>query len=173
MITRELLEKLDTPRKYINEILTQDSVYGDTIAQLAREYILNGEAVALVPYDNEETRAQAHERAIQYLDRAKALSDNEKTQYMLMYLFWMHCVPYAKRFYRMLDIGDDIFYETMKDMTYKLQECVSVHDAVGVFVDWFFLLFDMKLFGTGRLQFEVYRFSMKIRPYHPADHGRP
>ena len=158
LVTIELLEKLDTPREYIDQILVQDGIYGETIEKSAKEYILTGEAVALVPYDSEEARTKAHERAIQYLDRAKALSTDEKTQYMLMYLFWIHCIPYAKRFYKMLSIDDEIFYTTMKDLTYKLKECVAVHDAVGVFADWFFLQFDMKLFGTGRLQFEVYRF---------------
>ena len=159
MICAELLQKLDTPQKHISFILEQDARYGEAIEEIAKGFMLSGDEAALVPYENANARSAAYDRTKQYLDQVKALCADEKTQYLLMYLFWLHCVPYAKRYYKLLHIDDEVFYATMKDLTYKLKECEAVYGVVGVFVDWFFLLFDMKLFGLGRLEYEIKQFD--------------
>ena len=44
----------------------------------------------------------------------------------------------------------------MKDFSYKAKECKTVYGICGLFVNWFFLFFELKEFSLGRLQYEVY-----------------
>lgn len=50
----------------------------------------------------------------------------------------------------------DIFYDSMKDITYKMHECQKVYGVTGIFVGfWYDGFFDMTRFALGRLQFEM------------------
>lgn len=53
-------------------------------------------------------------------------------------------------------IDDTIFYDTLRDLRYKLEECKLVHNQTGTFVPkWYKGFFEMKIFALGRLQFEI------------------
>ncbi len=53
-------------------------------------------------------------------------------------------------------IDDKIFYDTMLDLKYKLEECRLVHNCCGTFVpNWYKGFFEMRIFALGRLQFEL------------------
>ena len=57
---------------------------------------------------------------------------------------------------RVVAIDDTIFYNTMLDLRYKLEECKLVHNQIGTFVPkWYKGFFEMKIFALGRLQFEI------------------
>ncbi len=84
-----------------------------------------------------------------------ALTHNvcEYTAYMLLLI----CLaPELHKRYIQKGIDDKIFYETMSDLRYKLEECRLVHGKCGTFVAWWYKGFlEMKIFALGRLQFEL------------------
>ena len=58
--------------------------------------------------------------------------------------------------YRACGIDDGIFKNSMLDLKYKAIECHKAFGIWGSFVAWWFAgFFKMKLFGLGRLQFEL------------------
>lgn len=96
-------------------------------------------------------------------DFSKALEDTknlalnhnvcEYTAYMLLLI----CMaPDLRERYIQKDIDEIIFYNTMRDLRYKLEECRLVHGKYGTFVPWWYKgFFEMKIFALGRLQFEI------------------
>ena len=52
--------------------------------------------------------------------------------------------------------SEKIYYDTISDLKYKLDECMLVHKKIGTFVpSWYKGFFEMKIFALGRLQFEI------------------
>jgi hypothetical protein len=52
--------------------------------------------------------------------------------------------------------SEHLFYNSMMDLRYKLEECRLVYGVVGSFVcKWFRRFFDLSRFALGRLQFET------------------
>ncbi len=61
-----------------------------------------------------------------------------------------------KELYAERGISDDIFFNSMLDLKYKLTECKLVKGIRGSFVaSWFVGFFNLTRFALGRLQFEV------------------
>lgn len=51
--------------------------------------------------------------------------------------------------------GEALFYETIKDLAYKLEECRQVKGVLGNFVPfWYSIFYELKLFMLGRLAYE-------------------
>ena len=58
--------------------------------------------------------------------------------------------------YREKELDESIYYRSMADLGYKLEECRLVYGINGSFVaSWFAGFFNMTRFGLGRLQFEI------------------
>ncbi|MBQ8740624.1 MAG: DUF5596 domain-containing protein [Clostridia bacterium] len=91
------------------------------------------------------------------LEDIKSLAESanicEYTAYMLLFI----CLaPKLHTRYKQKGISDAVFYDTMADLKYKLEECRLVHGKVGTFVaSWYKGFFEMKIFALGRLQFEI------------------
>ena len=57
--------------------------------------------------------------------------------------------------YKEKGVDESIWYDSMMDLLYKLNECYAVHGVWGTFVAfWFDRFFEMTRFALGRLQFE-------------------
>lgn len=68
--------------------------------------------------------------------------------------------------YRIRGIEESIYYCSMADLAYKLEECRLVHGINGSFVaSWFSGFFALTRFGLGRLQFEL----VKTAENHTVD----
>ncbi len=83
----------------------------------------------------------------------KLLDIHEHTSHMLLFLALGEKLRlrYAERGY-----DEAIYWHTMHDLTYKLEECHLVHGTVGSFVaPWFSGFFNLTRFALGRLQFEI------------------
>lgn len=66
--------------------------------------------------------------------------------------------------YRQRGIDEGIYYRSIADLAYKLEECRLVHGIHGSFVaSWFAGFFALKRFGLGRLQFEIVSTSEDYR----------
>lgn len=158
MLTTELLLKISTPEEHIPQIMEYEAKYGGVMEKLAQEYLFAGTLPACVPYVDDDQRMAAYWLADAYTKRAGALGNTPAEDHMLQYLFWLHCVPYGRKFFSLLGIDEAVFTASMNDLNYKTRECLKVKGHLGVFTNWFFLFFDMKLFALGRLQYELSRF---------------
>ena len=91
------------------------------------------------------------------IDDTKTLANNKGicvyTAHMLLFI----CLaPKLYKKYIEKGIGEKIFYDTMMDLRYKLEECRLVHGVYGTFVpNWYKGFFEMRIFALGRLQFEI------------------
>ena len=88
------------------------------------------------------------------------------------------CLPEIRRRYKQKGIPDEIFWNSMMDLRYKLDECRQVKGKWGTFVaGWYKDFLELKLFGLGRLEFSQTQFPGKepylcggltIRPQDPV-----
>lgn len=87
----------------------------------------------------------------------QVLGLHEYTVSMLLFL----CLgEKLKARYAERGIDEAVYYATMADLRYKLEECRLVHGVVGSFVaSWFSGFFDLTRFALGRLQFEIIKTS--------------
>ncbi len=99
-----------------------------------------------------------HSRILRLADEAATWLDvHEYTTELLVYL----CLskPLKER-YRARGIEEAVFYRSMLDLRYKLEECKAVKGIVGSFVaSWFEGFFELTRFALGRLQFEIVPFG--------------
>ena len=66
----------------------------------------------------------------------------------------------AEREYEARGIEKRVFFDTFRDLRYKLEECKLVRGVVGTFVFWWFgRFYDLTRFAFGRLQFETVEFG--------------
>lgn len=84
---------------------------------------------------------------------AESVGVHEYTAQMLLYL------AMAKKLRERYDergIDEEIYYNSLKDIKYKCEECKLVKGIVGSFVaSWFSGFYNLTRFALGRLQFEV------------------
>ncbi len=60
--------------------------------------------------------------------------------------------------YRFVGMEDEVYYETMADLKYKLKECEENRHVPGTFVTWWFDgYFRLTRFAFGRFQYEIRR----------------
>lgn len=154
---KEYLCKIGFELDDINFIIANNRKYADVIEPIVKEYILNLKAEPFVQYRSNE-RALSFKKAESFVKQIHEKIPGEN-EYVLNLLFWLNCIPYLHKVYKQLCISDEIFFESMKDFSYKVKECKSIYGICGVFVNWFFLFFELKEFSLGRLQYEVYQFD--------------
>lgn len=159
MVTEALLKEIGVLDEDISLILEQNSIYVDKIKPLACEYQKTLGHEPFLPYCSDKEKEEAYERAVRYSEKVMELNANN--YHMLHLLAWLNLVPGLKRRYEELGIAYDVFLSTMKNIVYKIAECKTVYGTPGVFTDYFFVDFDLKLFELGRLQYEAFRFTGK------------
>ncbi len=81
-------------------------------------------------------------------------------EYVTEYLLFACMTKYAEPRYIEHGLGYDVYYNTMSDLRYKVEECKLAKGFPGCFVaDWFIGFFRLKRLAFGRLQFEVIDFG--------------
>jgi len=85
---------------------------------------------------------------------------HEYTSGLLLFL----CIAEKLRLrYAERGLDERIFWNSMADLRYKLEECRLVYGIVGSFVaGWFYCFFDLTRFALGRLQFELMTLSRDV-----------
>jgi len=87
----------------------------------------------------------------------KRLKIHEYTVSLLMFLCMAKVL---RRRYEERGIPETIYFNSMMDLRYKLEECRLVYGICGSFVArWFPRFFDLTRFALGRLQFEMVAFK--------------
>lgn len=77
-------------------------------------------------------------------------------EYTIDLLFILECTSYLQEKYEADGISQNIFIDTMKDIKYKLGECIRVKNIFGNFVvKWYEGFFCLKRIALGRLQYEI------------------
>ena len=75
-----------------------------------------------------------------------------------LYLVYLICISRElKEKYKQKGIGDDVFFDTMKDLRCKLFECCETDKVWGVipFASWFYSMFHMNIFALGRMEYNL------------------
>ena len=76
-------------------------------------------------------------------------------EYALNMIFYILLTPHLKKQYKIRGITE-LFDNTVLDLKWKLFECFNLYGSWGTFDPvWFIRAFTLKLFGFGRLQFEI------------------
>lgn len=88
--------------------------------------------------------------------------------YSLYLLFYLCASKTTKEIYQKNSINEQVYIDSMKDLTVKLQECKKNYDVWGNATScWFFRFLYAKCFALGRLQFECIPFPLP----HYQGHG--
>ena len=88
-----------------------------------------------------------------YIEKvAEILGENVHTVNMT---FWLMCTLPLKEVYKKNNLSDEMYYDTVSDLKFKLNECKKMHDVWGTHVTWFAPFFKLKRFAFGRLQYDV------------------
>ncbi len=82
--------------------------------------------------------------------------------YSLQFVMLLQCAVLLKADYERCHIDLLLYYDSMKDLTYKMHECQKVYGVTGTFVGWWYGgFFDRTRFALGRLQFEITNLHLK------------
>lgn len=153
MIREEYLKKIGIDENDASCIIELNTKYFGRIKPFVEEY------VSYIPeeflsYYKEGQRAETEKRTTAFTDAVES-ELSELNKYTARLLGWLNCIPYLHERYRKHNISDEIFYDTMKDFSYKIRECQDVYNVIGLFVNWFFIFFDMQIVALGRLQYHI------------------
>lgn len=81
-------------------------------------------------------------------------------EYTLELLIFMCMSRKMKEYYVEKGISEEIFDNTILDLRYNMDECKLIYGIVGTFTaPWHIEFFELKVFGLGRLQFEIDSFG--------------
>ncbi len=109
---------------------------------------------------NEYMYPEADELRKALNDLTKLAEDNGINVYSIHCVFLIHCAEILKGRYEKAGINEEIFWDTMADIKYKLKECMDCEEVPGIFVaDWYYGFFDMTRFAYGRFQYEMREFD--------------
>lgn len=142
---RTLMKKLELPEKAEEEFtavikkLDTDLQFGREIDKLVMRFMF--------------PKAHDIRRFLEKLPPlAERYSVNENT---LQFVFLLLSAEVMAKRYVKQNFPDEVFYETVKDLKYKLQECLVCKGYNGTFVPhWFEGFFRLERFGLGRFQYE-------------------
>lgn len=167
MISYELLKRLNFETDDIEYILDCEKKYGDIIHPFSSEFMLTNGKQDFKPYEIKQSE-EKYNFAAKTMEKVSSSVPDCDNEYVLQLLFWLHCLPFAKKYYDENGISEEIFYDTMKDISVKTRECKEQHGKTGTFTVWFFLYFDYLYFALGRLQFYTEMYNHK--PYKFSDY---
>ncbi|WP_281531995.1 acyltransferase domain-containing protein [Anaerocolumna aminovalerica] len=86
---------------------------------------------------------------------------NVHSYIMSMLLLVLSCKPLLK-LYHERNISEDIYWNTVEDLTCKLNECYQLYGIWGTFVrEWFPRFYQMSRFALGRMQYEYSIFQLE------------
>ncbi len=82
---------------------------------------------------------------------AGKLGEHHFTVYLV---FLLECAVKIKPIYDEKGISEEVYYDTMTDISYKVAECKKIHGVYGVDVfSWYHAIFGMYTFKLGRLEY--------------------
>ena len=138
MLAKDLFQNIGFSDEMIANYNKYKTVFGDGCDSFAKAYMRDGK-------DFNEARAEMRELA------------PEINVYTADMIFILECTGYAYEDYLKKGIGQDVFYNSMCDITYKARECMTYKGVFGTFVpEWFKGFLEVRRFGLGRLQYDLW-----------------
>ena len=157
MITEGYLVKIGLEASDIDFIMQLNKKHMADVEMLVSEYIAGLKIKPFVPYEGNEWEL-SNERTKAFIKRVQDMMP-EENKYSAALVAWVNCVPYLYDIYKRYNIDENVFYESINDFSYKVNECKNLYGVCGVFTNWFFSFFDLKLFSLGRLQYQPFGFE--------------
>lgn len=140
-------EEAQTELKRIEERLDAEADFGSDMDALVNGYMF--------------PEAEDIGKYLDVISRELAGKYNEH-EYSLHEIFLLNCAEILYSRYKEANLPDEIFYDTMCDLKYKLMECIECKGVWGTFVaGWDDGFFRMTRFALGRFQYEPSEFSHK------------
>lgn len=105
------------------------------------------------------------------LEARKLLSEKSGVElYTVNFVFMVAASKRMKVDYIAAGHSEEIFWETILDLKFKLFECKMVHDVWGNFVeDWYDIFYKVDIFKLGRLEYEVCEYPEEAPVYTFGD----
>ena len=76
--------------------------------------------------------------------------------FVVHHLFLIFCAEETRQLYERAGFSDNLYWDAMKDLKYKMEETYQLYGVWGVYCGWWLDGFlKMKCFCLGRLQFEI------------------
>lgn len=112
----------------------------------------------IAAYENDEIEGDGWKSLLS--ETAEAARICGESEYTVHLLFLILMAPHMHELYRRNGISDEVFYDSLGDLKWKLLECIRMHGIIGTFVaDWHLRFYKMILFALGRLQYEIKKFG--------------
>lgn len=149
-----VMEKLGFPEEAINVFaafekrLDDEADFGNRLDELNARYLCR---------ENEKQLdcKQLH-REIAELADEKGVSP-----YTLDLLFLLNCTQALFERYKEGSVSENIYWDTMMDLKYKLVECIDCEEVYGVMCwSWYREFFTMERFAIGRFQYQMSQTSV-------------
>lgn len=81
--------------------------------------------------------------------------------YTINLILVLVCAKNVKALYDKKGVPEQVYFDTMSDISYKLQECKKLHNIWGIFsLDWYRGIFSLRTFKLGRLEYEIMPFPL-------------
>ncbi len=157
MLNKINLEKMGFSSEDAESIIELNLEFAHKIMPIVNAYMNGMKIEPFVTYTPEGGTAASQRASAFIKDVQTALP--ELDEYKARFVGWINCVPFLYETYKQIGISEEIFFDTMKDFSYKLKECRDVYNRFGLFTDWFFIFFEMKAVALGRLEYEVRPFG--------------
>ena len=142
----DLMIKIDFPKE-------AQHVLCSALDKILADNLLASRFDALLSVYDENKDCDYKALVAESADIAASVGIHSYTSQMLLYLA---LGKRLKERYAELGIDESIFYASMCDLRYKLEECRLVYGEVGSFTNnWFQGFYDLSRFALGRLQFEI------------------
>lgn len=87
-----------------------------------------------------------------YIQKVSELTDIHR--HTVNMVFWLLCAKPLKYIYKINNISDEVYYDTISDLKPKLDECYRTFGIWGTFTNWFTKFFKLQRFGFGRLEYD-------------------
>ncbi len=147
-----LMKNIDFSEKEIRDVLS----YVDILKEkdVWGKMVVDAEEVL----SKERCSGALNEKISQMKDISKEVEIHE---YSLNLVFLLLCALHLKKKNEDKGYSLQMYYDNMKDITYKLHECENVYGVTGNFVPfWYDGFFDLTRFTLGRMQFEMTNLSL-------------
>lgn len=144
MLAENLLEQIGFTQEEQNEYFFYLNKTGNSIEIVAKSYM---------------TGKISFPEAVEKIHQIKMPFLHE---YTIDLIFVLSCSNYLEEKYTEKGINHEYFIDAMKDIKYKLDECIKTKNVFGIFaIKWYEGFFNMQRFAFGRLQYNVLKHEGK------------
>ena len=138
MVSLDFLTEIGFTQEMIEQYVSYANILDDKIIPICKAY-----------FCDEITFKEA-------LNQAEQLETENVSRYTADLIFIIEATKYLEERYLQRGVPRHIFVDSMKDITCKVRECLSVKGVFGTFVAWWYdRFFDMTRMAFGRLQYDI------------------